>query len=197
MLSYDAPELLNSLFGAAVASADPAHVIQRHLPEPPEGRTIVLGAGKASASMAATVECQWSGPLEGLVATRYGHGVACEHIEIVEAAHPVPDRAGLDAAKRMLQLAHSAGPEDLVLCLISGGGSSLLTLPAAPLALADKQKINESLLRSGATIGEMNCVRKHFSAIKGGRLSIAAVPARVVTLAISDVPGDDPAVIAS
>lgn len=193
----DSRELLNSLFRAATASADPAQVIQRHLPQPPKGRTIVLGAGKASSAMAAAVERSWPGSLEGLVVTRYGHAVACDQIEIVEAAHPVPDRAGLDAATRILQLARSAGPDDLVLCLISGGGSSLLTLPASPLTLADKQAINEGLLRSGATIDEMNCVRKHLSAIKGGRLAIAAAAARTVTLAISDVPGDDPAVIAS
>ena len=189
--------LLNRLFRAAVASADPARVVPRHLPAPPAGRTIVLGAGKASAAMAAAVERARSGRLEGLAVTRYGHGADCARIDIVEAAHPVPDRAGLEAAKRMLRLARSARADDLVLCLMSGGASSLLTLPAAPLALADKQAITGSLLRSGAAIGDMNCVRKHLSAIKGGRLAIAAAPARTVTLAISDVPGDDPAAIGS
>ena len=197
MLSSDGSAFLTGLFRTAVASADPARVIARYLPAPPRGRTIVLGAGKASAAMARAVEDAWSGPLEGLVVTRYGHGVPCQHIEIVEAAHPVPDQAGRDAAGRILEIAQSAGPDDLVLFLISGGGSSLLTLPAEPFTLADKQAVNEALLRSGASIGEMNCVRKHMSAIKGGRLQEAAAPARTVTLTISDVPGDDPAVIAS
>ena len=170
----------------------------RFLPPPPSGRVVVLGAGKAAAAMAAAVEAAWPDrPLEGLVVTRYGHGVPCRRIEIVEAAHPVPDAAGEAAAKRILALAESAGPEDLVLCLISGGGSALLSLPAPGLSLADKQAVNRALLASGAAIGEMNCLRKHLSAIKGGRLAAAAYPAPLVTLVISDVPGDDPAVIAS
>ena len=190
-------EFLRALFAAAIAAADPAKIVPPHLPPPPKGRTIVLGAGKASAAMAKAVEDHWPGPLSGLVVTRYGHGVACQRIEIVEAAHPVPDERGQDAARRILALAASAGPDDLVLCLISGGGSALLALPAEGITLADKQAVNRALLTSGADIGEMNVVRKHLSAIKGGRLAAAAWPAPLVALAISDVPGDDLAVIAS
>ena len=190
-------DFLRSLFSAAIAAADPAKVVPPHLPPRPTGRTIVLGAGKASAAMAKAVEDNWPGPLSGLVVTRYGHGVACRRIEIVEAAHPVPDQAGQDAARRILDLAASAGPDDLVLCLISGGGSALLALAADGITLADKQAVNRALLASGADIGEINTVRKHLSAIKGGRLAAAAWPAPLVALAISDVPGDDPAVIAS
>ena len=190
-------DLLMSLFRAAVEAADPMQIVPPHLPSPPRGRTLVIGAGKASAQMARAVELNWPGPLEGLVVTRYGYKVPTERIEIVEAAHPVPDRAGLDAATRILQLVRGLTADDLVLCLISGGGSSLLPLPASGLTLADKQLVNRTLLRSGATISEMNCVRKHLSAIKGGRLGAACAPARVVTLLISDVPGDDPSVIAS
>src|SRR5438445_39813 len=190
-------DLLMSLFRAAVEAADPMQIVPPHLPAPPRGRTLVIGAGKASAQMARAVELNWPGPLEGLVVTRYGYKVPTERIEIVEAAHPVPDRAGLDAATRILQLVRGLTADDLVLCLISGGGSSLLPLPASGLTLADKQLVNRTLLRSGATISEMNCVRKHLSAIKGGRLGVACAPARVVTLLISDVPGDDPSVIAS
>ena len=189
--------LLRILLDAAIAAADPAICIPPHLPEPPKGRTIVVGAGKASAAMAQAVERHWNGPLSGLVVTRYGHVVACERIAIVEAAHPVPDAAGRDAAARILEMVRGLGKDDLVLCLVSGGGSALLTLPAEGLTLEDKQSVSRALLRSGADIGEMNCVRKHLSAIKGGRLAAAAAPARLVTLAISDVPGDDPAVIAS
>ena len=188
---------LRSLFDGAIAAAMPARVVPRHLPKPPKGRTIVLGAGKASAAMAKAVEENWSGPLSGLVVTRYGHAAACQRVEIVEAAHPVPDVRGEDAARRILDLARSAGHDDLVLCLISGGGSALLALPAEGLTLADKQAMNRALLSSGATISEMNTVRKHLSAIKGGRFAAAAHPARVVTLLISDVPGDDPGTIAS
>ena len=190
-------ELLRRLFDAAVAAAEPAAIVARHLPAPPKGRTIVLGAGKASAAMARAVEKAWDGPLEGLVVTRYGHGVACERIEIVEAAHPVPDAAGHAAAARMLAIARAAGPDDLVLCLISGGGSALLALPAEGIPFEDKQAVNAALLRSGADIAQMNTVRRHLSAIKGGRLAAAAFPARVVSLIVSDVPGDDPAAIAS
>ncbi len=193
----DPTQTLREMFAAFVAAADPARCLPPHLPAPPAGRTIVLGAGKASAAMARVVERHWSGPLEGLIVTRYGHAVPCERIEIVEAAHPVPDQAGHAAAGRIVALAESAGPDDLVLCLISGGGSALLTLPAEGVSLADKQEVNQALLRSGATIGEMNCIRKHLSAVKGGRLAVAAAPARVLTLAISDVPGDDLSVIAS
>jgi hydroxypyruvate reductase len=190
-------QFLRALLDAAIDAALPAKVVPPHLPAPPKGRTIVLGAGKASAAMATAVEDNWPGPLEGLVVTRYGHAVGCRHIEIVEAGHPFPDAEGERAARRILSLAAGAGADDLVLCLFSGGGSALLSLPADGLTLADKQAVNRALLASGADIGEINTVRKHLSAIKGGRLAAAASPAPVVTLAISDVPGDDPAVIAS
>jgi glycerate 2-kinase len=190
-------QLLRAMFDAAVAAASPKVRVPPHLPPPPKGKTVVVGAGKASAAMARAVEDAWQGPLSGLVVTRYGHAVACETIEIVEAAHPVPDESGQRAAQRMLEMVKGLGPHDLVLALISGGGSALLTLPAPGLSLADKQAVNAALLKSGAAIGEINTVRKHLSAIKGGRLAAAAFPARVVTLVISDVPGDDPADIAS
>lgn len=193
----DSKALLTRLFNAAIASAQPSRVIARHLPEPPRGRTLVIGAGKASAEMARALEEHWPGELSGLVVTRYGHGAPTRRIEIVEASHPVPDAAGERAARRILELVGGLTADDLVICLISGGGSALLALPAEGLTLADKQEINRALLRSGADIGEMNIVRRHLSAIKGGRLAAACHPARVVTLAISDVPGDDPAVIAS
>ena len=197
-------EFLEHLYRAAVRRALPLHNMQPFLPPPPKGRTVVLGAGKAGGAMAQAVEALWpaGAPLSGLVVTRYGHtpprpaGLA-QRIEVVEAAHPVPDEAGLAAAQRILALAQGLTPDDLVLCLISGGGSALLTLPAEGLALQDKQRINRDLLESGANIGEMNCVRKHLSRIKGGRLAAACAPAQVVTLTISDVPGDDPSVIAS
>lgn len=190
-------ELLTAMFLAAVESARPEHCIPPHLPAPPRGRTVVIGAGKASAAMAQTLERHWSGPLEGLVVTRYGYAVPCERIEIIEAAHPVPDEAGLAAAKRMLEKVADLNEDDLVICLISGGGSALLPLPAGALALEDKQQISRALLRSGASISEMNCVRRHLSAIKGGRLAAVCHPAHVVNLLISDVPGDDPVDIAS
>ena len=188
---------LRALFDAAVAAADPLVVLPAHLPEPPRGRTIVVGAGKASAAMGLALERHWPGALSGLIVTRYGHGAPCRRLEVVEAAHPVPDEAGRAAAGRILELVTGLGEDDLVIALISGGGSALLTLPPDGLALADKQAINKALLRSGASIDEMNCVRKHLSRIKGGRLAAAAFPARTVSLLISDVPGDDPAVIAS
>lgn len=190
-------ELLQKMFAAAVDAAQPRHCLPAHLPPAPAGRTLVIGAGKASAEMARVVEQHWPGPLSGLVVTRYGYKVPCERIEIVEAAHPVPDQAGLDAARRILALVQGLNADDLVICLISGGGSSLLPLPGDGLTLADKQALNRDLLKSGATISEMNCVRRHLSAIKGGRLAAACFPARLVTLAISDVPGDDPINIAS
>jgi hydroxypyruvate reductase len=193
----DREPLLLQMFQAAVRAADPAACVPRALPGRPKGRTVVIGAGKASAAMARALEGAWSGPLEGLVVTRYGHGVPCDRIRIVEAAHPVPDAAGLAAAQGILEAVRGLTADDLVIALISGGGSSLLTLPAPGLTLADKQAVNRALLQSGANIREMNCVRKHLSAIKGGRLAAAAAPAQVVTLAISDVPGDDPSVVAS
>lgn len=188
---------LRRLFDAALSAAAPDGALAGHLPEAVPGRTVVVGAGKASAAMARAFEARWDGPLSGLVVTRRGHAVPCERIEIVEASHPVPDAAGEEAARRILALAHGLGAGDQLICLISGGGSALLALPAPGLTLADKQAVTRTLLRSGATIGEINAVRKHLSAIKGGRLAAAAYPARVVTLAISDVPGDAPAVIAS
>jgi hydroxypyruvate reductase len=190
-------ELLRDLFDAALAAADPRLALPPHLPEPPEGRTVLVGAGKAAAAMARAVEDNWHGPLEGLVVTRYGHALPCRRIEVVEAAHPVPDAAGRRAAERILAMVQGLSAEDLVICLISGGGSALLALPAPGLSLEHKQEVNRLLLRSGADIVQMNCVRKHLSAIKGGRLAAAAAPARVLTLVISDVPGDDPASIAS
>jgi len=189
--------LLERLFRAAIATADPMLCVPARLPAPPSGRTVAVGAGKASAAMARAVEAHWDGPLSGLIVTRYGHRAPTSRIEVVEAAHPVPDEAGLDAARRILALSRGLGADDLLLVLISGGGSALLTMPAPGLSLADKQAVNRALLASGAPIGAMNVVRKHLSAIKGGRLAAAAHPARVVTLAISDVPGDDPATIAS
>ncbi|KQV84756.1 hydroxypyruvate reductase [Massilia sp. Root351] len=189
--------LLRSMFDAAVATAQPGLCLPRFLPEPPRGRTVVIGAGKASAEMARVLEQHWPGQLSGLVVTRYGYAVPCQRIEIAEAAHPVPDAKGLEAARRILALVQGLTVDDLVICLISGGGSALLPLPHAGLDLAVKQEINRALLQSGATIGEMNCVRRHLSAIKGGRLAAACHPARVVTLLISDVPGDNPADIAS
>lgn len=188
------------MLDAAIASAQPALCLPAHLPDPQSlgrGRLIVIGAGKASAAMARAVEDHWPAPLSGLVVTRYGYAVPCERIEIVEAAHPVPDAAGEVAAQRMLQLVQGLTADDLVLCLISGGGSSLLPLPLPGLSLQHEQDVNRTLLKSGATISEMNCVRRHLSAIKGGRLAAACHPARVLTLLISDVPGDDPMDIAS
>ena len=197
MTQSDRRPLLRSLFDAAVAAAQPALCLPPHLPEPPKGRTIVIGAGKASAAMARALEDHWPGPLQGLVVTRYGYEVPCERIEIVQAAHPVPDAAGLAAAERIREMVSGLTADDLVIALISGGGSSLLVAPAPGLTLADKQAINSALLASGASIGEMNCVRRHLSALKGGRLAAACHPASVVTLLISDVPGDAPRDIAS
>ncbi|WP_434027907.1 glycerate kinase type-2 family protein [[Pseudomonas] boreopolis] len=189
--------LLERMFRAAIAAAQPAHCIPAYLPSPPKGRLVVIGAGKASAAMAQAVEAHWDGPLDGLVVTRYGYEVPCERIEIVQAAHPVPDAAGMQAARRIKALVEGLGADDTVLCLISGGGSALLALPLDGITLEDKQRINQDLLKSGATIREMNCVRRHLSAIKGGRLAAACHPAKVVTLMISDIPGDHPEDIAS
>ncbi len=196
-MSQDHRTLLREMFDAAVGAASPAVCVPPHLPSPPKGRTIVVGAGKAAAAMAAAVEAHYPGPVEGLVVTRYGHGAPTSRIEVVEASHPVPDAAGREAAARVLKAVQGLTSDDLVLALISGGGSALLALPAEGVSLEEKQIVNKALLKSGATISEMNCVRKHLSAIKGGRLARAAAPARVVALMISDVPGDDLSVIAS
>lgn len=189
--------LLRRMFDAAIAAAQPGHILPPHLPAPPKGRLVVIGAGKASAAMARAVEDHWAGELSGLVVTRYGYAVPCRRIEIVEAAHPVPDAAGLAAARRLLDAVRGLTADDLVLCLISGGGSALLPLPIEGLTLDHKQALSRELLKSGASINEMNCVRRHLSSIKGGRLAAACHPARLLTLAISDVPGDDPINIAS
>ena len=193
----DRRALLRAMFDAAVAAAQPALCLPPHLPERPKGRTIVIGAGKASAAMARALEDHWPHPLEGLVVTRYGYDVPCRRIEIVQAAHPVPDAAGLAAAGRIRELVSGLTADDLVIALISGGGSSLLVAPGDGLTLADKQAVNSALLKSGASISEMNCVRRHLSSLKGGRLGAACHPAKVLTLLISDVPGDDPIDIAS
>ena len=193
-----ASALLRTVFDAAIAAADPRRVLAAHLPPKPTGRCIVVGGGKSAALMAAALEEAWPDiPLEGTIVTRYGHAVPTRRIVVIEAAHPVPDANSEAGARRLLERVHDLGPQDLVLALMSGGGSALLALGAPGITLADKQAVNRALLASGATIGEMNTVRKHLSAIKGGRLARAAAPARVITLAISDVPGDDPAVIAS
>jgi glycerate 2-kinase len=188
---------LRGLFDAALEAADPLRVLPPFLPKPPKGRTVVIGAGKAAASMAKAVEDHWRGPLAGLAVTRYGHGLTLKRIAVVEASHPVPDAAGEAAARRILDSVKGLTRDDLVLCLISGGASALLALPAPGISLEDKRVLTRDLLKSGATIVELNCVRKHLSAIKGGRLAAAAWPARVVTLAISDVPRDDPSAIGS
>lgn len=188
---------LRELYHTAVDAVSAQKCLPSFLPAPPKGRTLVIGAGKGAAAMASVVEQHWQGEISGLVVTRYGHGADCKRIEVVEAAHPVPDAAGQQAAARILQMVQGLTADDLVLCLISGGGSALLALPAEGITLEQKQAINKALLKSGAAIGEMNCVRKHLSAIKGGRLGLACAPARVVTLLISDVPGDEPGIIAS
>jgi len=190
-------KLLKSMFKAGVDAALPSLCVPAHLPPRPKGRTVIIGAGKASGAMAKALEDAWDGPLDGLVVTRYGYRVPTERLEVIEAAHPVPDEAGRDAAKRIFELVQGLTEDDLVLCLISGGGSALLALPAEGVTLEDKQAMNKALLASGATISEMNTVRKHLSAIKGGRLAAAAYPAKIVALMISDVPGDDASIIAS
>ena len=188
---------LRSMFDAAVAAAMPGQCVPQNLPAQPKGRTLVVGTGKASAAMAQALENTWNGPLSGLIVTRYGHAVPCKQIEIVEAAHPVPDDAGTNGARRMLDMVKDLTSDDLVIALISGGGSALLSLPAEGITVEEKRAVNRALLKSGAPIAEMNCVRKHLSAIKGGRLAAAAYPARVVSLVISDVPGDDLAAVGS
>ncbi len=195
---HDRPRaLLTAMFDAAVAAADPMRCVPRHLPRDVTGRLVVIGAGKASARMAQAVEAHWTGPLEGVVVTRYGHAAPCARIRIIEAAHPVPDRAGEMATLDILDAVAGLTQHDMVLALISGGGSALLTAPAAGITLEEKRAVNTALLRSGAHIGEMNTVRKHLSEVKGGGLAAAAFPARVLSLMISDVPGDDPGTIAS
>ena len=188
---------LTSIFEAAVAAADPELTIAKHLPAMPKGRTIVIGAGKGSAQMAAALEKAWDGPLEGVVVTRYGYGAPCQRIRVIEAAHPVPDEAGLAASRTLLEQVAGLGADDLVIALISGGGSALLPSPPGGLTLADEISVNQALLASGAPISAMNTVRKHVSTIKGGRLAAAAYPARVVSLVVSDIPGDNPALVAS
>jgi hydroxypyruvate reductase len=188
---------LERLFKAAIDAAQPALCLPPHLPAPPKGRTIVIGAGKASAAMAKVLEDHWPGALSGIVVTRYGYAAPCRNIEIIEAAHPVPDSASVAAADRILHAARGLSAEDQVVCLISGGGSSLLVAPIEGLTLEDKQTVNRALLQCGASISEMNCVRRHLSAIKGGRLAAACHPAKLTTLLISDVPGDRPMDIAS
>lgn len=197
MAMTDPKQFLTKVFKAAVAAADPELTIRRHLPVKPKGRTIVIGAGKGSAQMAAAFEKAWDGPLEGVVVTRYGFAAPCERIRIVEASHPVPDANGLEAAKLLLQTVSGLSEDDLVVALVSGGGSALLPSPAGPLTLADEIAVNEALLASGAPISAMNTIRKHISGIKGGRLAAAAWPARVVSLVVSDIPGDNPALVAS
>ena len=190
-------ELLTRLFEAAIEAAQPGHCLRHFLPEAPRGRLLVIGIGKASASMAKAFEDHWSGPFTGLALTRYGYQLPCEHFEVIEAAHPVPDEAGLLASQRIMAMVSGLTADDTVLFLISGGGSALLTLPYEGISLADKQAVNRELLRSGANICEMNVIRRHLSAIKGGRLAAACHPARVISLLISDVPGDSPVDIAS
>ncbi|RUV67759.1 MAG: glycerate kinase [Mesorhizobium sp.] len=197
MTEIDPKTFLTAIFNAAVAAADPQRTIRDHLPARPKGRTIVVGAGKGSAQMAAAFEKVWDGPIEGLVVTRYGYAAACQRIEIIEAAHPVPDVAGLEASRRLLEKVQGLTADDLVVALISGGGSALLPAPAEGLTLADEIAVNEALLASGAPIAAMNTIRKHVSTIKGGRLAAAAYPAKVMSLVISDIPGDNPALVAS
>ncbi len=197
MTTNSTRQLLVDIFHAAVDSVHPAHCVPGQLPPAPPGRTIVVGAGKAAAAMAQAVEAERGSECEGVVVTRYGHGVECRSIRVVEAAHPVPDDVGQRAAQEIMDLVTGLSDDDLVICLVSGGGSALLSLPAPGLSLDDKRLINQQLLKSGANIGEMNCVRKHLSAIKGGQLALRCAPARVASLIISDVPGDDPATVAS
>ncbi|RST83105.1 DUF4147 domain-containing protein, partial [Aquibium carbonis] len=197
MTAIEPKRFFTELYDAAVAAADPARVIGRYLPERPKGRTIVIGAGKGSAQMARAFEDAWDAPLEGLVVTRYGYATPCRTIEVIEAAHPVPDAAGLAAARRLLDKVAGLTEDDLVVALVSGGGSALLPAPAGRLTLDDEIAVNRALLASGAPIAAMNTIRKHVSAIKGGRLAAAAHPARVVTLVVSDIPGDVAALVSS
>lgn len=193
----DPEAFLKDLFLSAIAAADPLNAVPPHLPAPPKGRAVVVGAGKAAAKMAQAVEGRWPGDIAGAVVTQYGYALPTRRIEVIEAAHPVPDENSMRAARRMMEAVAGLTADDLVLCLLSGGGSSLMSLPAPGIAAEEKRALHGALVRSGAPIHEINCVRKHLSAIKGGRLALAAYPARVVTLAVSDVPGDEAAVIAS
>jgi glycerate 2-kinase len=197
MSKHDPPAILRQLFDTAIATCHPARVVPQALPPRPQGRIVIFGAGKASAAMAVAVEDAWGPPLEGLIVTRYGHGAPAKQIEIIEAGHPFPDAAGAQAAERALARAHELKSDDLALVLLSGGGSALWSAPIAPITLAEKQVLTRELVLSGASIAEINCVRKHLSAIKGGRLAAAAYPAHTLTLAISDVPGDEISVLAS
>lgn len=194
---FEDKAFLTRLFEAAVAAADPRLALKAHLPAPPKGRTVVIGAGKGAAQLAAAFEDLWPHPLSGVVVTRYGYACPTRHIKVLEAAHPVPDAAGLAASAALLAELQGLGPEDLVVALICGGGSALLPAPPEGLTLEDEQDLNRALLASGAPIAVMNAIRKQVSQIKGGRLALAAGPARVVTLVVSDVPGDDPAQVAS
>ena len=196
-MNSDHVALLTSMFGAAIEAADPLASLKAHLPEKPKGRTVVIGAGKGAAQMAAAFEQLWDGPLSGVIVTRYGYAAPCQHVKVLEASHPVPDEAGLAASAALFETVRDLSANDLVVALVCGGGSSLLPSPPEGLTLADEQALNEALLASGAPIGAMNAIRKHCSTIKGGRLAKAAYPARVVSLVVSDVPGDDPAQVAS
>ncbi len=197
MSELDPKVFFSALFEAAVSAADPAVALPRFLPEPPKGRTVVIGAGKGAAQMAQALEAHWQGPLEGLVVTRYGYGATCRHISVHEAAHPLPDRAGLEGAQRLMDAVSGLGKDDLVIALVCGGGSALLPAPPPGMTLDDEIAVNKALLSSGAPIGAMNTVRKHLSLIKGGRLAALAAPARVVSLIVSDIPGDVPALVSS
>jgi len=196
-VNEDHVALLTKMFDAAIKAADPLASLKVHLPDKPKGRTVVIGAGKGAAQMAAAFEQLWGDPVSGAIVTRYGYAAACKHVKVLEASHPVPDGAGLAATSALFEAVEGLGPDDLVVALICGGGSSLLPAPPEGLMLSDEQALNEALLASGAPIGAMNAIRKHCSRIKGGRLAQAAYPARVVSLVVSDVPGDDPAQVAS
>ena len=196
-MNEDHVALLTKMFDAAIKAADPLASLKVHLPDKPKGRTVVIGAGKGAAQMAAAFEQLWGDPVSGAIVTRYGYAAACKHVKVLEASHPVPDGAGLAATSALFEAVEGLGPDDLVVALICGGGSSLLPAPPEGLMLSDEQALNEALLASGAPIGAMNAIRKHCSRIKGGRLAQAAYPARVVSLVVSDVPGDDPAQVAS